>query len=195
MSFGLLKRRFIGSPRRVDIEDTAYWIVKLVNFYDLLVNWVTQHARAWLSTWWIPHALEIYLLSPQGVLVIFNLHIYYYYFLERKNWLWATTTATTEPADYRYFFLEPSWVRVSSKRFSGGFKNITKREISRQPQNYIAIISTGYCHLLTCIYAVLAHDKDHILKLRTLALFLKRINSGENNYILVFEFFEHLFGF
>ena len=37
MSFGLLKRRFIGSPRRVDKEDTAYRIVKLVNFYDLLV--------------------------------------------------------------------------------------------------------------------------------------------------------------
>ena len=99
MSFGWLKRRFIDSPRRVDIEDTAYRIVKLVNFYDLLINWVTQHARAWLSTWRIPHALEIYLLSPQGVLVIFNLHIYYYYFLERKYWLRATTTATTEPAD------------------------------------------------------------------------------------------------
>ena len=38
MSFGLLKRRFIRSPRQVDIEDTAYRIVKLVNFYDLLVN-------------------------------------------------------------------------------------------------------------------------------------------------------------
>ena len=41
------------------------------------------------------------------------------------------------------------------------------------PQNYIAVFSTRFYHIFTCIYTVFAHAKDHILKLRTLALFLK----------------------
>ena len=133
MSFGLLKRRLIGSPRRVDIEDTAYRIVKLVNFYVLLVNWVTQHGRAWHSTWRIPHALEINLLSPQGVLVIINLHIYYYYFLEKKtdqNWLWATTTATTEPADISSS--NPVGSEFLPNDLAAVLKKIKKREKKRE---------------------------------------------------------------
>ena len=133
---------------------------------------MTQHARAWLSIWRIPHALEIYLLSPQGVLVIFNLHFYYYYFLERKKLALGN------------YYCHHAAVIISSSNPVGSeflpndlaavLKKLKKREISRQPQNYIATFSTRYYHLLTCIYAVLARDKDQILKLRILALFLKR---------------------
>ena len=46
------------------------------------------------------------------------------------------------------------------------------------------------------IYTIFAHDKDHILKLQTLALFLKRnfynYEQWKNNYFLVFEILEHL---
>ena len=38
-------------------------------------------------------------------------------------------------------------------------------------QNHIAVFSTRFYHIFTRIYTVFAHDKDHILKLRTLALF------------------------
>ena len=41
-------------------------------------------------------------------------------------------------------------------------------------QNHIAVFSTRFYHIFTCIYTVFAHDKDHILKSRTQALFLKR---------------------
>ena len=41
-------------------------------------------------------------------------------------------------------------------------------------QNHIALFSTRFYHPFTCIYTVFAHAKDHILKLRTLAIFLKR---------------------
>ena len=44
-------------------------------------------------------------------------------------------------------------------------------------QNHIAVFSTrnrrSY-HIFTCIYTVFAHAKDHILKLRTQALFPER---------------------
>ena len=38
-------------------------------------------------------------------------------------------------------------------------------------QNHIAVFSTRFYHIFTRIYTVFALDKDHILKLRTLALF------------------------
>ena len=82
MSFGLLKRRFIGSPRRVDIEDTAYRIVKLVKF-KLSDTTCTCLALHLANT----SRAGNYFLSPQKVLVILSLHIYYYYFFERKYWL------------------------------------------------------------------------------------------------------------
>ena len=44
-------------------------------------------------------------------------------------------------------------------------------------QNHIAVFSTRnhrFYHIFTCIFTVFAHAKDHILKLRTQALFLKR---------------------
>ena len=41
-------------------------------------------------------------------------------------------------------------------------------------QNHIAVFLTRFYHIFKCIYTVFAHDNDHILKLLTLALFLKR---------------------
>ena len=46
--------------------------------------------------------------------------------------------------------------------------------VEKIAQNHIAVFSTRFYHIFTWIYTVFAHDKDHILKLRTLALFLKR---------------------
>ena len=40
-------------------------------------------------------------------------------------------------------------------------------------ESYRRVFNTFLPHF-TCIYTDFAHDKDHILKLRTLALFLKR---------------------
>ena len=68
-----------------------------------------------------------------------------------------------------------------------------KKEIA---QNHIAMISTRFYHILTCIYTVFSHDKAHILKFRTPAFFTNVIsnitNSGKNNYFLVFVILEHL---
>ena len=99
MSFGLLKRRFIGSPRRVDIEDTAYRIVKL----DTTCTCLALHKKKtfcgfpWVETSTAGRVYDLclhlantaragnLLTQSTGVLVICNLHIYYYYFLERKK--------------------------------------------------------------------------------------------------------------
>ena len=59
---------------------------------------------------------------------------------------------------------------LSPHEFSGGFKE-KKEEIA---QNHIAMFSTRFYHILTCIYTVFSHDKAHILKFRTLAFFHKR---------------------
>ena len=40
-------------------------------------------------------------------------------------------------------------------------------------QNHIAMFSRRFYHIFTCMYTVFAPDKGRILKLRTLALFLK----------------------
>ena len=55
------------------------------------------------------------------------------------------------------------------------FKNLAAVEKKNEKiaQNHIAVFSTRFYHIFTCIYTFFAHDKDHILKLRTLALFLK----------------------
>ena len=50
-------------------------------------------------------------------------------------------------------------------------KKKKKEEIA---QNHIAMLSTRFYHILTCIYTVFSHDKAHILKFRTLAFFHKR---------------------
>ena len=49
-----------------------------------------------------------------------------------------------------------------------------EKKIELIEQNHIVMFSTRFYHIFTCIYTVFAHDKDHILKLRTLAHFLKR---------------------
>ena len=63
-------------------------------------------------------------------------------------------------------------------------------------QNHIAVFSTRFYHILTCIYTVFSHDKAYILKFRTLAFFINVIskitNSGKINYFLVFVILEHL---
>ena len=51
---------------------------------------------------------------------------------------------------------------------------VEKKNESIIAQNNIAVFSTRFYYIFTCIYTVFAHAKDHILKLRTLALFLKR---------------------
>ena len=71
---------------------------------------------------------------------------------------------------------------LSPQEFSGGFNKIlirfkkrkTKSRDLQIAQNHIFVFSTRFYHIFTCIYIVFARDKDHILKLRTLALFLKR---------------------
>ena len=49
-----------------------------------------------------------------------------------------------------------------------------EKKNEKMAQNHITVFSTRFYHIVTCIYTVFAHDKDHILKLRTHALFLKR---------------------
>ena len=73
---------------------------------------------------------------------------------------------------------------------------LKKRKKEEIAQNHIAVISTHFYHILTCIYTVFSHDKAHILKFRTLAFFTNVIskitNSGKNNDFLVFVILEHL---
>ena len=80
------------------------------------------------------------------------------------------------PGNYRsrwtFYWLSP-------QEFSGVFNKILIRYEKRKKnekiaQNHIAVFSTHFYRIFTCLYTVFAHDKDHILKLRTLALFLKR---------------------
>ena len=61
----------------------------------------------------------------------------------------------------------------SPHEFSSRFNKIKEKKNELTAQNHIAMFSTRFYHIFTCIYTVFAHDKDHILKLRTLALFLK----------------------
>ena len=67
---------------------------------------------------------------------------------------------------------------LSPQVFSGGFYKILTRYEKRKKRVDSAEsyrrVSTRVYRIFTCIYTVFAHDKDHILKLRTLALFLKR---------------------
>ena len=58
--------------------------------------------------------------------------------------------------------------------FSGGFNKVKEKKKEEMAQNHIAAFSPRFYHILTCIYTVFAHDKAHILKLRTLAFFHKR---------------------
>ena len=51
---------------------------------------------------------------------------------------------------------------------------LKKRKKEEIAQNHIAVFSTRFFHILTCIYTVLSHDKAHILKFRTLAFFHTR---------------------
>ena len=51
---------------------------------------------------------------------------------------------------------------------------LKKRKKEEIAQNHIAVFSTRFYHILTCIYTVFSHDKAHILKFRTLAFFRKR---------------------
>ena len=51
---------------------------------------------------------------------------------------------------------------------------LKKRKKEEMAQNHIAVFSPRFYHILTCIYTVFAHDKAHILKLRTLAFYHKR---------------------
>ena len=51
---------------------------------------------------------------------------------------------------------------------------LKKRKKEEMAQNHIAVFSPRFYHILTCIYTVFAHDKAHILKLRTLPFFHKR---------------------
>ena len=51
---------------------------------------------------------------------------------------------------------------------------LKKRKKEEIAQNHIAVFSTRFCHILTCIYTVFSHDKAHFLKFRTLAFFHKR---------------------
>ena len=106
------------------------------------------------------------------------------YSVHKECWLYLTCIFTTSSKEkktgFEQLLLPPRNLLIFLPRthlpndLAAVLKKIKKREIRRQPQNYIAMFSTRYYHLLACIYAVLAHDKEHILKLRTLALFLKR---------------------
>ena len=86
-------------------------------------------------------------------------------------------------------------VRINLAAVLTRLKKIKKEEIA---QNHIAVFSTRFYHILTCIYTVFfSHDKAHILKFRTLAFFSTNViskitNSGKNNYFLVFVILEHL---
>ena len=62
---------------------------------------------------------------------------------------------------------------LSPHEFSSGFNKIKEKKNELRVQNHIAMFSTRFYHIFTCIYTVFAPDKDRILKLRTLALFLK----------------------
>ena len=68
------------------------------------------------------------------------------------------------------------WYEISIPYFSYKKAGI-KREMSIQTNNdawnHISPCLTCYYHILTCIFIVFDHDKDHILKFRTLAIFLK----------------------
>ena len=48
---------------------------------------------------------------------------------------------------------------------------VLKKKREEIAQNHIAVFSTRFYHILTCIYTVFSHDKAHILKFRTLAFF------------------------
>ena len=52
-------------------------------------------------------------------------------------------------------------------------KNLAAAEKKNEKiaEDHIAVFSTRLYHIFTCMYTVFAHDKDHILKLRTLAFF------------------------
>ena len=63
---------------------------------------------------------------------------------------------------------------LSPHEFSGGFNKIKENKKEEIAQNRIAVFSTHFYHILTCIYTVFSHDKAHILKFRTLAFFHKR---------------------
>ena len=62
---------------------------------------------------------------------------------------------------------------LSPHEFSSGFNKIKEKKNELIAQNHIAMFSIRFCHIFKCIYTVFATDKDRILKLRTLALFLK----------------------
>ena len=66
--------------------------------------------------------------------------------------------------------LRTTFYWLSPQEFSGGLIRLKKRK----KKNHIAVFSTRFYHILTCIYTVFAPDIDHILKFQTLALFLKR---------------------
>ena len=53
----------------------------------------------------------------------------------------------------------------------GGFVKIKEKKNEEIAKNHIAVFSTHFYHILTCIYTVFSHDKAHILKFRTLAFF------------------------
>ena len=61
---------------------------------------------------------------------------------------------------------------LTPHEFSGGFNKIEKKKKEEIALNHIAVFSTRFYHILTCIYTVFfSHDKAHILKFRTLAFF------------------------
>ena len=62
---------------------------------------------------------------------------------------------------------------LSLHEFSSDFNKIKEKKNELIAQNHIAMFSTRFYDIFTCIYTVFAYDKYHILKLRTLAFFLK----------------------
>ena len=58
---------------------------------------------------------------------------------------------------------------LSPHEFSGGFNKI--KEKKNEEKNHIAVFSTRFNHILTCIYNFFLFDIVHIPKFRTLTFF------------------------
>ena len=53
---------------------------------------------------------------------------------------------------------------TAAPEFSSGFNKITEKKNELIAQNHIAMFSTRFYHIFTCIYTVFAPDNDRILK-------------------------------
>ena len=67
-----------------------------------------------------------------------------------------------------------TFYRLSPHEFSGDFNKIKEKKSEEIAQNHIAVFSTRFYHILTCIYTIFLMIKVHILKFRTLAFFHNR---------------------